>query len=353
MSLAQFDGPHERRVDWYWLAIALALAIGFVYLPLAQYGYVQDDWSLISYLSRPAPVVIQDILIPHDLFYRPLGLLYAWGVYSVFGSFAGGFHLLSLLMLFGTSLVVVRIGQELTRDRLAGWAAGFLYATYAWIHLDPQMWLVGIFDNGSVLFALLSVFLFLRKRWLWSAVCYGLALGFKESVVLLPVVLVVAGLPLNWRELWRHAVVFGAWAALKSMCLLPSDTYAIGFGVHIFVNFWTYLVWIGPILIPAILAYKKPIYAVWVLVGLVLPSLFLAHSFRYYCAFSLAGACIAGAYGLSLTRYKRWIFALVIVAQFLLARGWIRGHVERGANDDIPAQTDGYNHLLRKALRGQ
>jgi hypothetical protein len=32
---------------------------------------------------------------------------------------------------------------------------------------------------------------------------------------------------------------------------------------------------------------------------------------------------------------------------------FIQGHISRGVNDDIPAINDGYNHLIRKASRGQ
>jgi len=242
----------------------LAASVILLYAPLAQFPFVQDDWTMIhEYTFRSPSSILLDVLSPAGkLFYRPAGSLYCWLVYSLFGLHPIGFHLLALLGLALSSFLVVAVAWRLTEDQCVAWGSGFLYAAASNIHIDPQMWLVGAFDIGGTLCGLFCIEAFLRKRFAISALWFGVALGFKESAAMLLCVLTAWTL-LNGRDAsggktkfrqafdmlkWHIAAVL-AFACARitgaSLFALPdAHPYAARFiGSHTVANFQLYAAW--------------------------------------------------------------------------------------------------------------
>jgi hypothetical protein len=173
------------------LTVFLALVILAIYWPLSKYWYVQDDWgSLHQFMfESPRTILAATFRLDGQTFYRPFGVLYNWGIYSVFGLNAGGFHALALGWMFAAGYLVMLIARELTKDELVSWGAAFIYVSASSIHLDTQLWLVGSFELGAVTFSLASILTFMRGRYVCSAGLFLLALGFKESaIVTLPTI---------------------------------------------------------------------------------------------------------------------------------------------------------------------
>ncbi|HMK39690.1 MAG TPA: hypothetical protein VK569_10140 [Bacteroidota bacterium] len=246
------------------LSFLLGATVFVLYAPLAQFPFVQDDWSLLHFFRfHDAPSAILAIFTPGArLFFRPLAFTYCWIVYSLFGLHPAGFHLLSIFFLAGSSFVVVSIAGKLTGDRVVAWGSGFLYAAASNVHLDPQMWLVGAFDIGGGLFALLSIDSFARKRFSLSALWFAAALGFKESTVMVLFVLAVwtvlegrdtfdagHGLLARFQRLKWHGVALLAFAAARIpgivlFALPDTHPYAARLtGTHIGRNFQDYSLW--------------------------------------------------------------------------------------------------------------
>jgi hypothetical protein len=165
----------------------LAATVLVIYTPLAQFPFVQDDWSVIhNCMFHPAENELADMINPEGkFFYRPLARFYCWLVYTAFGLHPAGFHILAILFLIVTSFLVVSVAGTLTRDHNVAWGSGFMYAAASNIHIDSQMWLVGIDDIGPGLLALLCVGSFIKKRYARSALWFALALGFKEGTAML------------------------------------------------------------------------------------------------------------------------------------------------------------------------
>ena len=124
------------------------------------------------------------------------------------------------------------------------------------------MWLVGVFDIGAVLFTLLSVHAFLRKRFGISALWFAAALGFKESSAMLLFALAAwalltgsgeAGGKSTARNVFTglkwHALAFLVLLAAKipgqSLFALPeTHPYAARLiGTHLGANFQRYALW--------------------------------------------------------------------------------------------------------------
>jgi hypothetical protein len=359
------------------LTLLLALTVGVLYAPLAQYGYVHDDRVMIqSIVSSGLP----DLSPVDKTFYRPLGSLYCFAVYTVFGTNTAGFHVLAILLLFLTALVVRLVARALTNDDVVAWGSAFLYAIAANLHLDAQMWMVGIFENGASLFALLCLHAFTRGRYYLSALWFAVALGFKESAA--PMLFVLAAYTLIFRphpkalvRAWPPAAVFTLWIILKSFGvsateLSDGDPYAWGlFGWHVLENAGRYVTWIAPVPLATLAVlimvgwacFMKPrtgwFLVAWAFLMLLPPSILLHHAFRYYAILALPAIAIGVMVGFKEfpvpEDWRRRLAVVVVLAHFMTNLLLVQGHVRRGINDDVPARDDGYNHLIRRSLQGE
>lgn len=246
------------------LSCLLGATVLVLYLPLSQFPFVQDDWIILhEFTFRPTSSVLLDMFSPAGkFFYRPLGNLCCWLVYELFGLHPVGFHMVSLIFLVVSSFLVVSVAGALTGARRVAWGSGFLFAAASNIHIDPQMWLAGVFDIGAGLFALLCIDSFIKKRFSISALWFTMALGFKESMAMLLFVLITWSLlnrgdpsdqkPLRGRgfkTLKWHSIAFLAFVAAKitgvSLFALPeTHPYAARlFGNNIGINFQLFTVW--------------------------------------------------------------------------------------------------------------
>ncbi|HXX62153.1 MAG TPA: hypothetical protein VEO56_00025 [Bacteroidota bacterium] len=254
----------RARLSPVLLSCLLAATVLLLYLPLIQFPFVQDDWALLhQFTFQPAQSIIHLIISPGgSLFYRPLGILYCWLVYLLFGLHPLGFHLLSLLALMACAFIVVAVAYEFTGDRLVSWTSGFLFATSANVLIDPQMWLSGVFDIGATVGGLLCLYAFLRNRFALSALYYMAAVGFKESMAMMFFVVLTWTLlkgrgsshekqtvRQSFDELKWHGVVFVGFLAHQAFgasvfALQDTHPYAARLlGTHIGTNFLYYSLW--------------------------------------------------------------------------------------------------------------
>jgi hypothetical protein len=246
------------------LSCLLGATVLILYLPLSQFPFVQDDWMIIrEFTFHRTSSVLLDIVSPAGkFFYRPLGSLCCWLVYELFGLHPIGFHLVSLLFLIVSSFLVVSVAGALTGTRTVAWGSGFLFAAASNIHIDPQMWLAGVFDIGAGLFALLCIDAFIKKRFSISFLWFTMALGFKESMAMLLFVLVAwtfldgsdsrgqkRTYLRGFKRLKWHSIAFLAFVAAKmtgdSLFALPeTHPYAARLiGNNIGSNFQLFTVW--------------------------------------------------------------------------------------------------------------
>ena len=246
------------------LSCLLGATVLLLYLPLSQFPFVQDDWTLLhEFTFRSTSSVLLDMFSPAGkFFYRPLGSLCCWLLYELFGLHPVGFHLVWVFALVVSSFLVVSVAWTLTGARSVAWGSGFLFAAASNIHIDPQMWMAGVFDLGAGLFSLLCIGSFVGKRFSISALWFAIALGFKENMAMLLFVLVAWAL-LNgsdpsgrspaersvFRRLQWHSIAFLAFVAAKitgvSLFALPgTHPYAARLiGNNIGANFRLFAIW--------------------------------------------------------------------------------------------------------------
>ena len=325
-------------------AISIAGIVLLVYWQSLKLPFIQDDFEFLRNFQQSDLSIVatlksyldaNNFYINKDVFFRPLGQTYLFLMYKLAGDDPTMFHAAALAVHALNACLVAMVFFALTRDRVLSYCVAAIYAAAVSVHLDPLAWAVGIFDLGGAFFFLLSMKLFLDRRIAWSGVAYFIGCLFKESVIVLPLILLLHELLLtnlraNWRE-WIAVRRAGAGLFVLLISLvgplkiyqlasasLPSNhPYAISTSgvVH---NSAQYLKWLlqsffplgdgsfslaatlislAVILISAIVAWSSGkndsesrlrfFLLGWVFFGLLPVIFFPNHTFRYYAVYSL------------------------------------------------------------------
>jgi len=166
--------------------------------------------SLAEYFYRRLP----------DGFYRPIGFLSLWLDWRLFGNALGWYHLQSVGLHLGNSLLVAVLGRGLGFRRSTATAAALVFAV-APATFETVMWPAARFDLLAAFFSLAAFALALRFAKAGgiaalAAMCGSLALALlsKESAYAAPLLLIVLRLvrgaggaaPAELRR-WRLAIL--------------------------------------------------------------------------------------------------------------------------------------------------
>jgi hypothetical protein len=397
-----------RALRPFVLYAALAGVMLVAYWRVLHFPFIQDDWGWIyRFQTEGLSTFLKSIFaVKGVLFYRPLAELYLYLMYRAFGADPLPFHIVALLLHVGGACLVVAIVRRVTRDDVIAWAAGFVYALAVAIVLESLLWAVGIFDVGGVFFFLLSTYLFVKERPLASAFAYVIGCLFKDTVIVLPVVLFAytmieapsqrdSRLSLMRTRLLPIAIALSVMVAVKLAGKQPqrlpiSDPYAIRLsGPHVPIllskyvfcmfqsfypagaiksAFFKIVLWCLAILtvVTAWLASRPRrdaaiarafwFFLLWCGVSL-LPLLFLPnHSYRYYTIYALPAfialvltqlRVVATAARLG-RRYARGL--IIAVAAFAVLFSSVRAHTMLGTGLEWnTVMIEGLNNLVRKA----
>lgn len=226
------EQPARARIAAGYAAIAAVVLL--VYAPTLRYPFIQDDWDILAELHGAGTrAFLAGALTPAaKLFFRPVGLVYFALMHAVFGLNAVAYHAAALVIQAVNGILVARLASRFAKDPLVGWSAGIIYVTAVNIHLEPMLWIVGIYDLAAVLFALLAVDRYLAGRYRSSAFAMAAALLSKESAVYLFVALIVFATytSASWKTLWRHGAITAGYLLAKAFgstaaALDPSHPY--------------------------------------------------------------------------------------------------------------------------------
>jgi Flp pilus assembly protein TadD len=196
-----------------WPIVVLLLLSALPYLGLLRndFTYIYDDKALI--LDSPyvhnfqhLREVLTTTLFSHlgaqggTPYYRPVATLGFLLCYQLFGSWALGFHLISLLLNAAVVAVLFLFAQQLLGDRIAAFAAASLFALHP-VHVEAVAWISSVTDLEVTLFYLLTFWCFWRvaapgagrRAWTLAAMTgsFVLAILSKEPAATLPVLAVV------------------------------------------------------------------------------------------------------------------------------------------------------------------
>jgi uncharacterized membrane protein (DUF485 family) len=144
----------------------------------------------------------------HDIpppYYRPLFTAYLTVNFQLFGLWAPGWQLTSLLVHTGATVIVFFLIKRLSNDNVIATLAALLFGLHP-AHVESVSWISGIPDPLAALFFVPSMIWYVRYRteggkiFLFaSVIAYGLSALCKETPLALPLVLVV------WELTQAHA----------------------------------------------------------------------------------------------------------------------------------------------------
>lgn len=405
----------NNRAHYVLLIVSVIAAVYAVYWQSLFLPFIQDDWGMLKLFSTNKPLAIlkQVFDIENKLFYRPLANTYLLLMYEIFGSNPTPFHLIALTVHIINSCLVALIVDIVIRDRLISYLTAMIYGAAIAIHLDPLAWAVGIYDVGGAFFFFMSMWLFLSNRPVISATFYFFGCFFKESVVILPILLFSYTLLMRSKMQltkkttaittdWKHTIPFlmcmmVALAIKLSSGISPfyfpaEHPYVIDLaGAHIIKNLLAYLVWMFQSLLPSpsvkVHTYQFFILAVvlallygillalvvfrlrgkhfqsqriiflltWLLVSLM-PVLFLPnHTYRYYATYSLpafVGSMLFLVKHSFLSfdvRQKVIVVVLISISSFAVLDSILQGNQVYREMLTQSTLSDGTNFLIRRA----
>ena len=373
--------------------LVLLAAVLVLYWRVLSKPYVYDDWIFLHRIWKEGwGDTLQWAWDPAGgLHYRPLSRSYFIVMFAMFGVSSFPAHLFALSLHLLNGFLVVLTAGGLGAGKRGALFAGVLFVSLATVHLDPLLWLVGMYDIGVVTFTLLAVLFFLHNRPAYSLTAVVLALLTKEAAVFLPFLLagwsVLARKPRSWVLGYSAIVVCYALvkiAGISPLGLPASSPYALVLAPSQFLSsMWLYLTWLAGSLVPPLesrvpgfltvlffavvllhwglsrrtIAGPVPVPIIgvlfcWVVLALVPVLFFVNQSARYYGVHAviplvLLVAIICSESVTALRRTGRHV-VFVLIALMVFSANWffVEDVFSRGIHEQII--NDGRFHLVKR-----
>lgn len=173
-------------------------------------GFTSDVWEFGALIATNTPP---------PTYYRPLFTAYLTVGYQIFGLWAPGWHVASILMHASVSVMLFYFLRRLSGNQVAAGAAALIFAIHP-AHVESVAWISGITDPLLALFFIPALTLYMRyreegrRRWLLlSLLLYACALLSKEPAIVLPALLGVWEL-IRRKESWKSFFVSTFWRLL-------------------------------------------------------------------------------------------------------------------------------------------
>ena len=181
----------NNATRYFLLAFSITVIICAVYWQTFFLPFIQDDWSMFELFKANTPTTVLTYIfdINNKIFYRPLAQFYMFILHDLFGVNAAPFHIAAILIHITNSYLIALIINIVTRDWLISYLSAIVYGSAVAIHLEPLAWAVGIYDLGGAFFFFIAIWFFMNNKYLLSAFLYFIGCLFKESIILLPLVL--------------------------------------------------------------------------------------------------------------------------------------------------------------------
>jgi hypothetical protein len=269
------SGGSSPRIGPLATLLCLGIPTLIVFWRVFEFPFVYDDWGILrGIVFGDHSTFLKASFVPAGkVLYRPLGAMYFLCMYLAFGLRPFGFHLAGIILHIVNSCLVVWIVRELASKLAAGgqdrsvearvfpWVVGLLYAVAISVHTEPLVWLVGFYDIAGALFFFLGILFYLKGHPVLSALAYALGLLTKESVVVLPAVLMLYALFVEesslkfpkallktLSRLRVHWAMLVGYAIIKLYGVSPAglahdESYVVSLGPHVVRNFLTYWGW--------------------------------------------------------------------------------------------------------------
>jgi tetratricopeptide (TPR) repeat protein len=242
--------PSQSRVTPDRAVLAGTLLAVLVYIQDLRYDFILDDYPLILMNESVASwrnwkmaflthiFAVKGPRVPVEfasLHYRPIFKLWQMLNAQLFGFVIPWWHLTSLLLHFGVTVLVYQLGIKLVKERWTAALAALLFAFHP-IHVESVAYVSASTDLLVTLFALISFLTYFRFRegvasplyFIASVLAAALAMMSKETAVVFPWLLVsyeaLRETPPGTEQSWKRFVwtlpffaVVGAYVAVRTL----------------------------------------------------------------------------------------------------------------------------------------
>ncbi|MBX3441787.1 MAG: hypothetical protein KF774_05230 [Planctomyces sp.] len=186
--------PRWHQTTWF-AAAALSLLTASVYWPVASFGFLNwdDPWYVVDnpLVKSWAPPNLYAIATePCSKNFAPLTIFTLLVEHTLFGGWAGGYHLVNALLHAACAVLVLRLVRQATGSDWTGWFTAILFAVHP-IQVETVAWVSSLKSLLAALFMLVSL-----KHWLkpersardegWGLAWLVVALLCKASAVVTP-----------------------------------------------------------------------------------------------------------------------------------------------------------------------
>ena len=317
-------------------ALMIAFASAAVYANTLFNGFIHDDNLQVlknPWITDPGNiprVFLKGVWAFTDNspsnYYRPMMHVFYIICYQLFGFRAWGYHLLSMALHAGVSVLFFLLVKRLVADRVSGsgfqaklpFVAALLFAVHP-IHTEAVSWVAGLPDLSFTFFGLLSLYLytgskgegFIRDpRYIGSVLAFAASLFSKEPAFAFLAVIPAYDMACRperpgWRfvllRLLPFVLVAGAYMALRLHALSGLAPFERGVNIGplgLAVNALVFFGWYwGKLLLPVNLNMYHilhPVSTLWGAVQVLSLLLVLACAAAVYLAYKRDGAIFLG-----------------------------------------------------------
>jgi hypothetical protein len=179
----------EHRSGVPWLALALAAFAALAYGPALNLPFIGDDYV---FLDKTRDATFWNLWSLHNVdfgWYRPWSReLHFWVLQRTAGLHEIAYRAVGILLWITALSLYASIVRRLASGRVAAIATLGVASLALWG--TPLLWISGSQDLWMLSFAMASTLLFIAGRDRWALLAFGLALLSKETVAVLPALLV-------------------------------------------------------------------------------------------------------------------------------------------------------------------
>ena len=177
--------------------LSLVALVLFVFLPTVSYGFVNwdDPWYVLDnpLITSWRPANLWEIATkPAVRNYAPLTMFGYLIQHSLWGTWAGGYHLVNVLFHAVNAVLVYVLLRQLTASRFIAWMTAALFAVHP-VQIETVAWISSFKGLLSGTFVLASLICWLRphpssRNDAWAIVFHGLGLLAKAVAITIPAV---------------------------------------------------------------------------------------------------------------------------------------------------------------------
>jgi protein O-mannosyl-transferase len=190
------NGQRSSAADVFGCLTLVALVL-FVFLPTVGYGFVNwdDPWYVLDnpLITSWRPANLWEIATkPAVRNYAPLTMFGYLVQHSLWGTWAGGYHLVNVVLHAINAVLVYVLLRQLTQSRFIGWTTAALFAVHP-VQVETVAWISSFKGLLSGTFILASLICWLRpeqspRRESWAIVFHAFGLLAKAVAITIPAV---------------------------------------------------------------------------------------------------------------------------------------------------------------------